>query len=257
MSLDADLIVDRRRMRRKLTFWRVVAVLIAIAAIVALAATMRRSEVLTAGGDYFARVKITGLIRNDQERTKSLERLAKSSAKAVIVHIDSPGGTTAGSEQLHNSLRAGRRRQAAGGRGRRARGLGRLHRRDERRPHRGAGHLAGRLDRRDVAVSERRRPAEDHRREGRVGKILAAQGRAERLRADQPRGARRAGVAGEGFLRLVPRHGARPPQDGRRDLAARRRRPRVHRPPGDRTQARRCSSATSRPRSTGSPRRRG
>ena len=30
MSLDADLIVDRRRMRRKLTFWRVLAVFIAI-----------------------------------------------------------------------------------------------------------------------------------------------------------------------------------------------------------------------------------
>jgi protease-4 len=105
MSLDADLIVDRRRMRRKLTFWRVVAVLVAIAAVVALAATVRRGEVLTAGGDYIARIKITGLIRNDQDRVDSLERLAKSSAKAVIVHIDSPGGTTAGSEQLHNSLR--------------------------------------------------------------------------------------------------------------------------------------------------------
>jgi protease-4 len=33
MSLDADLIVDRRRMRRKLTFWRVFSVLILIAAI--------------------------------------------------------------------------------------------------------------------------------------------------------------------------------------------------------------------------------
>ena len=105
MSLDADLIVDRRRMRRKLTFWRVIAVLVAIAAVVALAATLRRGEVLTAGGDYIARVKITGLIRNDQDRVDSLDRLAKSSAKAVIVHIDSPGGTTAGSEQLHNSLR--------------------------------------------------------------------------------------------------------------------------------------------------------
>ena len=31
MSLDADTIVDRRRMRRKLTFWRVLAVLVAIA----------------------------------------------------------------------------------------------------------------------------------------------------------------------------------------------------------------------------------
>jgi protease-4 len=105
MSLDADLIVDRRRMRRKLTFWRVVAVLIAIGAVVALAATARRGNVLTAGGDYIARIKVSGLIRNDQERVESLERLAKSSAKAVIVHIDSPGGTTAGSEQLHGALR--------------------------------------------------------------------------------------------------------------------------------------------------------
>ncbi len=60
MSLDADLIVDRRRMRRKLTFWRVFAVLILIGAVVAVAASVRRGDVLTAGGDYIARVKITG-----------------------------------------------------------------------------------------------------------------------------------------------------------------------------------------------------
>src|SRR3954467_5237206 len=105
MSLDADLSVDRRPMRRKLTFWRVLAVIVAIAGVVALTTTARRGEVLTAGGDYIARVKITGLIRNDQERVEQLDKLAKSSAKAVIVHVDSPGGTTAGSEQLHDSLR--------------------------------------------------------------------------------------------------------------------------------------------------------
>jgi protease-4 len=108
MSLDADLIVDRRRMRRKLTFWRVLAVFIAVVAIVAVTATVaRRGDAgITTGGDHIARVKITGLIRNDQERVDSLERLAKSrSAKAVIVRIDSPGGTTAGSEQLHTALK--------------------------------------------------------------------------------------------------------------------------------------------------------
>jgi protease IV len=107
MSLDADLIVDRRRMRRKLTFWRVLAFLVAIVAIVGIAATLaRRSDLgVVAGGDYIARVKITGLIRNDDERVEALDKLAKSSVKGVVVHIDSPGGTTAGSEQLHNSLR--------------------------------------------------------------------------------------------------------------------------------------------------------
>jgi protease-4 len=107
MSLDADTIVDRRRMRRKLTFWRVVAVLVAICAVVAVGAALRvpGTSVLTgAPGSSIARVTITGLIRGDQERVEALERLGKSRARAVIVHINSPGGTTAGSEQLHDSL---------------------------------------------------------------------------------------------------------------------------------------------------------
>jgi protease-4 len=105
MSLEADYIVDRRRMRRKLTFWRVFAVLIAIVAVGGIAVVIGRS----AGGfggsaAAIARVKIQGLIRSDQARVEALERLGRSSYRAVIVHIDSPGGTTAGSEQLHDAL---------------------------------------------------------------------------------------------------------------------------------------------------------
>src|SRR5664279_3181190 len=51
-------------------------------------------------------IKIQGLIRGNQARVEALERLGKSHARAVIVHLDSPGGTTAGSEQLYDSLRA-------------------------------------------------------------------------------------------------------------------------------------------------------
>jgi protease IV len=105
MSLDSDVIVDRRRIRRKLTFWRVAAVLIAIAAIVTvglIVAPGGRSG-LTASGSI-ARINIEGLIRSDQERVEALERLEKSQAAAVVVHINSPGGTTAGSEQLYDAL---------------------------------------------------------------------------------------------------------------------------------------------------------
>jgi protease-4 len=93
-------------MRRKLTFWRVAALLIAIVAVIGLAvALVPRGDILGAG-DYIARIKVQGLIRGNQERTEALERLARqSSAKAVIVHVDTPGGTTAGSEQLYDSLR--------------------------------------------------------------------------------------------------------------------------------------------------------
>ncbi len=105
MSLDSDVIVDRRRIRRKLTFWRVASVIIAIGAIAAigtLASPGGRSAFITTGS--IARINIEGLIRSDQERVEALERLEKSQAAAVVVHINSPGGTTAGSEQLYDSL---------------------------------------------------------------------------------------------------------------------------------------------------------
>src|SRR5579872_2971023 len=105
MSLESDVIVDRRRIRRKLTFWRVVAALVAIAAVVAvgvIATPGGRASLTTSGS--IARVNIEGLIRSDQERVAALERLEKSQAAAVVVHINSPGGTTAGSEQLYDAL---------------------------------------------------------------------------------------------------------------------------------------------------------
>jgi protease IV len=105
MSLDSDVIVDRRRIRRKLTFWRVTAALIAIAAIVTVglvATPAGRGTLSTAGS--IARINIEGLIRSDQNRVEALERLENSRAAAVVVHINSPGGTTAGSEQLYDAL---------------------------------------------------------------------------------------------------------------------------------------------------------
>jgi len=105
MSLDSDMIVDRRRLRRKLTFWRVTAALVVIAAVMGIAAlaTPAGRSAIT-GSNAIARIKIDGLIRSDQTRVEALERLEKSSAAAVIVHINSPGGTTAGAEQLYDSL---------------------------------------------------------------------------------------------------------------------------------------------------------
>jgi protease-4 len=105
MSLDSDLIVDRRRIRRKLTFWRILAAVFAIAtiAVIGVAVSPGGRGALTASGSI-ARINIEGLIRSDQERVEALERLEDSHAAAVVVHINSPGGTTAGSEQLYDSL---------------------------------------------------------------------------------------------------------------------------------------------------------
>jgi protease-4 len=105
MSLDADLIVDRRRMRRKLTFWRVIAIGVIVLAVAGAAALGSNRAGFTGVRPYIARVTIEGLIRGDRDRVQAIDRLTRSSlARAVIVHVDSPGGTTAGSEQLYDSL---------------------------------------------------------------------------------------------------------------------------------------------------------
>jgi protease-4 len=107
MPLDADMIVDRRRLRRKLSFWRITAIAVAVLAVVALGVAAQDDDAGLGFGAtaYIARVKIQGLIRGNDSRVASLERLGRSRARAVIVHVDSPGGTTAGSEQLHDALR--------------------------------------------------------------------------------------------------------------------------------------------------------
>jgi protease-4 len=105
MSLDADAIVDRRRMRRKLKVLRGCALVIALLAVIGTAFVFVPGSRLMPQGAYIARIQVQGLIRGNQGRVEALARLGKSRARAVIVHIDSPGGTTAGSEQLYGALR--------------------------------------------------------------------------------------------------------------------------------------------------------
>ena len=105
MSFDADAIVDRRRMRRKLTFWRVTAILVVLIAVVGAGFALVPGSRFMPATSAIARIKVSGLIRGNQQRVEALDRLSKSRALAVIVHLDSPGGTTAGSQQLYDALR--------------------------------------------------------------------------------------------------------------------------------------------------------
>jgi len=81
------------------------AVIVAVVAVIALASTLSQNGSVFGGSDYIARVEIRGIIRGNQDRVEALEKLGKEkSAKAVIVHVDSPGGTTSGAEQLYDAV---------------------------------------------------------------------------------------------------------------------------------------------------------
>jgi protease-4 len=104
MSLDADLLADRRRLRRRLTLWRALAILALFGAL-ALVAGVRETPTALTGGAHVLRLPVSGFIREDRRLLQALERAATDdSVRAVLVAIDSPGGTVAGGEALHGAL---------------------------------------------------------------------------------------------------------------------------------------------------------
>ena len=104
MGMEADLLVDRRRLRRQLTFWRVAAALLLFAALSAGAMFALRDRLPT-GSPHVARVKIEGLITGNSETLDLLRQVEKSRASALVLRIQSGGGTTAGSEALYHAVR--------------------------------------------------------------------------------------------------------------------------------------------------------
>ena len=105
MILDVDTLLDRRRLRRKLTIWRTLAV---VAAVLALGFLLSLSDSRMGlwSEDQIARVSITGTIMEDREQLKMLQNIADADhVQALIVYVNSPGGTTTGGEALYEGLR--------------------------------------------------------------------------------------------------------------------------------------------------------
>jgi protease-4 len=106
MAYRADDLIDRRRLRRKLTFWRIAALAIAALAIVAASAWLYGDEFGGTAIDHIAKIEIEGTITEDQDLLELLDDVRKSSTvKGVILTIDSPGGTTAGGEAIFDAVR--------------------------------------------------------------------------------------------------------------------------------------------------------
>jgi protease-4 len=107
MTLEADGLAERRRLTRRVRFWRIGAIILAVIAFFAAFAS-RDEEFLAqmALNPHIARFTIEGFISDDREQRKMLGEIAKNAqVRGVILYINSPGGTTAGAEALYTALR--------------------------------------------------------------------------------------------------------------------------------------------------------
>ena len=107
MAIDAESIIDRKQLRKKLTFWRIITFVILAGLIFALVKATGVGDLLSKKGrDHIARVKISGVITNDRPLLKLLGKIRKDeNVKAVILDISSPGGSTVGGEAIYEAVR--------------------------------------------------------------------------------------------------------------------------------------------------------
>lgn len=102
--LEADNLMYRLTLKKQLLRWRVGAVVLLVLLLVVL---FQRSSDIGVGGNFIARIVVEDLIVDDAYRIKVLRDLRDNShAKAVMVYVNSPGGTVVGGEGLYRVLRS-------------------------------------------------------------------------------------------------------------------------------------------------------
>jgi len=106
MVLDAESVIDRRRLKRRLTAWRIAAVVLGLLFVGAL--VLSDKNVAGSAGilPHIARVTVSGVITDDRKMHELIDKVAKADqVKAVILDINSPGGTTTGGEAMYDAIR--------------------------------------------------------------------------------------------------------------------------------------------------------
>jgi protease IV len=102
--LETETVLDRRRLRRSVSFWRAAG--IAGLALAAGALMFGGNKLATLGTKQIARIAIEGAISEDRNQLKMLKDIAKADHVAgVVLFVNSPGGTTTGGEALYEGLR--------------------------------------------------------------------------------------------------------------------------------------------------------
>jgi protease-4 len=104
MALDADTLLDRIQLKQQLMRWRTLAIVaLVLCGVILINRQVGESVVIS---DYVARVEINGVIEDNGYRIDRLNKLKNNNAvAAILVYINSPGGTAVGGEELYTTLK--------------------------------------------------------------------------------------------------------------------------------------------------------
>lgn len=109
MNLTPDYLIERKRNKKQLAKWKIFSLILII--VLAVFVGKEHSSYLNIpttslqAAEHVGRIKINDIISDDLDRIRNLEQIADNKkVKALIIHINSPGGSVVGSEMLYNSI---------------------------------------------------------------------------------------------------------------------------------------------------------
>lgn len=105
MALSPDYLIERRILGRRVSFWRWASALTLIVSILVIGLISVGGPDWSHQSGHIAKVKISGIITGDEDTLRLLRDIGESRAEAVMVSIESPGGTVTGAEALYDALR--------------------------------------------------------------------------------------------------------------------------------------------------------
>jgi protease-4 len=105
MSLETEIVLDRRQLRRRLSLWRGLAI---TGLVIALGGYMLSADETSGvfAKKHLARISFAGTITESRAELEMLRKIRDAKNVAgVIVFVNSPGGTTTGGEAIYEELR--------------------------------------------------------------------------------------------------------------------------------------------------------
>ncbi len=107
MALSSDTLLDRIYLKSQITRWRAVAIAMAVFAVIVLLGSYQESGGGGIRHNHIARITFDNIIDDNQEIYQLIDDVADNpNIKAVIVWIDTPGGSAVGGEEIYLRLKA-------------------------------------------------------------------------------------------------------------------------------------------------------
>ncbi|MDF3048176.1 MAG: sppA2 [Candidatus Midichloriaceae bacterium] len=106
MALTPDQIIDRMNLKKQMLNWRLFAIVVSLLFAFLLISGKDFKSSYSIDGEHIARISIEGPIYDILPRIDNLGKLAgNKNVKGVIIHVNSPGGTAVGGENLYLAIR--------------------------------------------------------------------------------------------------------------------------------------------------------